>query len=101
MIEPEVIIVPVMFGLPTIAFIVRMVLRHKERMAEMAARDLPSTSALEERLARLEHTMDAIAVEMERVGEGQRFLTKVFAQQRELPAGAPASTSPPRAITPH
>jgi len=101
MIEPEIIIVPVIFGLPMIAYMVRSFLKHKERMAEMAARDLPSTSALEERLARLEQTMDAVAIEMERVGEGQRFLTKVFSQQRELPGGAPPSSSPPRVITPH
>lgn len=101
MVDPEVIIVPVIFGLPTIAFMVRSVLKHRERMAEMAARDLPSASALEERLARLEHTMDAIAIEMERVGEGQRFLTKVFAQQRELPSAGTTSPNPPRVITPH
>jgi len=101
MVEPEVIIIPIIFGLPTIAFMVRSVLKHRERMAEMAARGLPSTSGLEERLARLEHTMDAIAIEMERVGEGQRFLTKVFAQQRELPGGASVASSPPRVITPH
>lgn len=32
-----------------------------------------------ERLARLEHAVDAIAIEMERVSEGQRFVTKLLA----------------------
>lgn len=41
---------------------------------------------LEERIARLENAIDVIAVEMERVGEGQRFLTKVLVE-RETPRG--------------
>jgi hypothetical protein len=36
---------------------------------------------LEERIARLENAIDVIAVEMERVGEGQRFLTKVLVER--------------------
>src|SRR5690606_23998540 len=31
-----------------------------------------------ERLARLEHAVDAIAIEMERVSEGQRFVTRLL-----------------------
>jgi hypothetical protein len=41
---------------------------------------------LEERIARLENAIDVIAVEVERVGEGQRFLTKVLVE-REAPRG--------------
>jgi hypothetical protein len=37
------------------------------------------------RLERLEHAVDAIAIEIERVAEGQRFVTKVLA---ERPAAA-------------
>jgi hypothetical protein len=33
------------------------------------------------RLARLEQAVDAIALEMERVGEGQRYLTQIMAQR--------------------
>jgi hypothetical protein len=39
------------------------------------------------RLDRLEQAVDAIAIEIERISEGQRFVTKVFA---ERPAAAPA-----------
>ena len=44
-----------------------------------------------ERLARLEQTTESIAIEIERIGEGQRFMTKVFAEEggaRALGAGA-------------
>ena len=46
---------------------------------------------LSERLARLEQGMDAIAVEVERIGEGQRYMTRMFAEdgsQRALGEGA-------------
>lgn len=36
-----------------------------------------------ERLQRLESSVDAIAIEMERVSEGQRFVTKLLAESRE------------------
>jgi hypothetical protein len=43
----------------------------------------------EEQLQRLEHSVDAIALELERVSEGQRFLTRVLTDDRR-PASAPA-----------
>ena len=42
-----------------------------------------------QRLERLEQAVDTIAVEMERVSEGQRFMTKIMTQN----AGAPASAN--------
>ena len=36
---------------------------------------------LHERMTRLEQGVDAIAVEIERIGEGQRFLTRFFAER--------------------
>ena len=44
-----------------------------------------------ERLSRMEHAIEATAVEVERIGEGQRFLTRLFTegeQSRLLGAGA-------------
>lgn len=46
-----------------------------------------------ERLGRLEQGMEATAIEIERIGEGQRFLTKLFtegAQTRAIPSPAGA-----------
>lgn len=54
-------------------------------------------SALErdnaDRLARLESAVDAIAIEMERVSEGQRFVTKLLAETRDREA---VRLEPPR-----
>ncbi len=35
-----------------------------------------------ERLERMEQAMDAIAIEVERISEGQRFVTRVLGEQR-------------------
>jgi hypothetical protein len=45
---------------------------------------------LMERLTRIEQAVDAIAIEVERVGEGQRYVTGLFSEQspRALGAGA-------------
>jgi len=50
------------------------------------------------RLDRLEQAVDAIAIEIERISEGQRFVTKVFAE-RPAAGAAPAApaTQPPAA----
>lgn len=51
----------------------------------------PPRSAIDresaERLQRLENSVDAIAIEMERVSEGQRFVTKLLSEQRQLAGG--------------
>lgn len=85
MVEPEVIIVPIVFGLPTAAVMMRMWLKHKEKMASLRAPQDQST--IDARLQRVEQAMDAVAVEVERIGESQRFLTKVLTE-KSLSSGA-------------
>jgi hypothetical protein len=48
---------------------------------------------LTERLARVEQTVEASAIEIERIGEGQRFMTRLFTEgagAHALPTGQPA-----------
>ena len=40
-----------------------------------------SAERTDERLARIEHAVDAIAVEVERISEGQRFTTKLLSEK--------------------
>jgi hypothetical protein len=47
-------------------------------------------SETRERLERIEQAVDAIAVEVERISEGQRFTTKVIADLRALPQPDPS-----------
>lgn len=49
-----------------------------------------SDSETRERLERIEQAVDAIAVEVERISEGQRFTTKVIADLRALPQPDPS-----------
>ena len=84
MLDPEIIIVPVVFAIPAVVIILRMAFRHKEKMAELNASS-GRTFELEARLERIEQAVDTIAVEMERIGEGQRFVTKLLAERPTTP----------------
>ncbi|HVF38881.1 MAG TPA: hypothetical protein VM939_03200 [Gemmatimonadaceae bacterium] len=77
-----------------------MWLRHKEKMAGLSA-PAEQNIVLEQRLMRIEQAVDAIAVEMERVGEGQRFVTKLLADRSPAQLSRPASIEQGRIDTPH
>ena len=44
--------------------------------------------AVDARLERIEHAMDAIAIEVERISEAQRFTTKLLAERTSEPEQA-------------
>jgi hypothetical protein len=57
-----------------------------KRGAAPVANEVPAE--LTDRLSRMEQAIDAVAVELERVGEGQRYVTRVFTEsQRALGVG--------------
>ena len=61
------------------------------RKGASATTPVPLGPELDDRLTRLEQAVDAIAVEVERVGEGQRFMSRQFTEHvmpRALSAGA-------------
>lgn len=47
---------------------------------------------LAERLEHMEHAIDAIAIEVERISEGQRFTTKLLSERNRDGAALPASS---------
>lgn len=58
----------------------------------------PSTGAVDARLGRLEQAVDAIAVEIERIAEGQRFTTRLLADRAQRDAvREPQRIDPPPA----
>lgn len=67
-----------------IKIIANAVLRHKELELKAAG---SNTSVSDERMARLEVAVESIALEVERISEGQRFTTKLLndAAQRTAP----------------
>ena len=61
--------------------------RRMDRKGAVAAQDPDARMRLE----RIEHAVDAIALEVERISEGQRFTSKVLADLRALPEPDPAA----------
>ena len=61
--------------------------RRMEKEGADGNRISPDVSA---RLERMEHAIDSIAIEVERISEGQRFTTKLLAER----TGASPSTAP-------
>ncbi len=57
--------------------IVRAWVRRQERTPVLP----PPDPARDERLARIEHAVESIAIEVERISEGQRFVTRLLAER--------------------
>jgi hypothetical protein len=67
------------------------------KRASRPAPSIPSETA--HRLERMEQAVDAIAIEMERVSEGQRFMTRLLSESRGEPALVPVrSATPPDVV---
>ncbi|HKG96070.1 MAG TPA: hypothetical protein VKA84_29425 [Gemmatimonadaceae bacterium] len=69
----------------------RALARRIERSAP-APRELPDAVAA--RLERMEQAIDSIAVEVERISEGQRFTTKLLAERGAEDAGSRNGLAP-------
>ncbi len=91
-----VAIVGIVFGTLMIMVVVTPIIRAIIRAVERRHQPAPATALpadLGARLDRIEQTVDSIAVEIERVSEAQRFLTRLQTEPRAIP-GAPQP--PPR-----
>lgn len=83
--DPDLIVV--MSFVLAISVLLPMSVARARRMWRGTPQPRPSGSDdIAPRLDRLEHAIDAIAIEVERVSEGQRFVTKILA---ERPAAVP------------
>ena len=78
-----------------ITTIVTTVIKSRERMRMMDREALmPSSSDTAQRLDRIEQAIEAMAVEVERISEGQRFVTKLLSERAKEPAGLAAGEKP-------
>jgi hypothetical protein len=73
----EVVIVPFVFGIPGVVIMTKMWFSHREKMAGLSGAK-QGTAITDPRFERLEQAVESIAIEMERVSEGQRFVTKLL-----------------------
>ena len=66
-------------------------LNHRENMKGLSMTK-QSLESSDQRLARVEQAVEAVAVEIERISEGQRYVTKLLSERGQPPAeGVPAS----------
>jgi hypothetical protein len=88
----EVYIIGTVF---TFACLIPIVIAYSRRLWKRGSVvPTPFPKEVTERLARLEQSADATALEVERIGEGQRFLTRLFTEgemARAIPAATGAS----------
>lgn len=80
----DVLVVAIIFGTMGCIFfpLVRAWSRRIESRGHPKA-DLPP--GVSERLERIERAVESIAIEVERISEGQRFVTRVLADRGEIP----------------
>ena len=68
------------------------------RLAQSRHDALPASAELTNRLSHLEQSVEAVAIEVERIGEGQRYVTRMMTEQEPErrdagPGGPPRSSS--------
>jgi hypothetical protein len=79
------------FFLPLSVALARRIWRRSPKLVTTIPQDLT------DRVARVEQTVEATAIEIERIGEGQRFITRIFTENQSphaIPAAAASPTLP-------
>ena len=95
---PEILVPLAFFAM--IAIIGRPIVQALASRMEQKSAGPRVPSDVTARLERMEQALDSIAVEVERISEGQRFTTKLMSEMRpasaQLSAGAPPESVPVR-----
>ena len=87
----EDIIVPGLFFFTVIVLTLGIpLMRAYVRRQDRAGLRPPADPERDQRLERIEHAVDAMAIEIERISEGQRFVTRLLAERHDQPAALPA-----------
>jgi uncharacterized protein YicC (UPF0701 family) len=66
----------------SVSAIARATVAHKREERRPEGESVPPLT--EARLARIEQAVDAIALEVERISEGQRFITKLLSEHNQM-----------------
>ena len=98
MMGPEIIVPVAFFASIVVVVIGRPMVKAIAAKAEADAKNPQLPSEIMNRFERMEQSLDAIAVEVERISEGQRFTTKLLSEVRDsataqIPARSSASPS--------
>ncbi|HJU72663.1 MAG TPA: hypothetical protein VJ717_02880 [Gemmatimonadaceae bacterium] len=87
--ENVIILVVVLASLAAATIIFGPLFRALGRRIERRGEGTPDTGQLHPRLDRIEQAIEAMAVEVERISEGQRYVAKQMHELRALPAPNP------------
>ena len=98
--DPGKVIVAMSF-FATVTYIVRLMVLRAPWPSLGERRSTPGVVVDEDRMARLEQAVEAIALEVERISEGQRFTTKLLADRAAAERLPVAPNPEPRRVTPH
>lgn len=81
MIDPIVIPIVAIVACASTAIFYPLTRAYARRMDRGEMRPAPLPTDLQFRLERMEQALDSIAIEVERISEGQRFTTKLLAER--------------------
>ena len=71
--------------------LIRMISKRFERGAQLPP---PPSPEITTRLERIEQAIDAVAIEVERIAEAQRFAAKLMAEQQQVLKSLPRADAP-------
>lgn len=93
---PEVIVPVAFFASVVLVIIGRPMVKAIAAKAEAESKNPKLPTEIMQRFERMEQSLDAIAVEVERISEGQRFTTKLLSDVKDSAASQiPARSSAP------
>lgn len=94
MLGPEIVVPVAFFASIVVVVIGRPWIKAIAAKAEAEAKNPQLPAEIMNRFERMEQSLDAIAVEVERISEGQRFTTKLLSDVRDSAASQiPARSS--------
>jgi hypothetical protein len=99
---PEIVVPLGAFATAIVLAIGVPLARAYSRRMDADARNPRIPSEVADRLERMEQTLEAVAIEVERITEGQRFTTKLLSEGRSAADGRPipsSAASPPDRAT--
>ncbi len=92
--DPDTIMAAIVLGITSSTIVLFPIARALARRVDRGSSGQKMSGEVVQRLERMEHAIDSIALEIERISEGQRFTTKLLAdRQGQQELAPPASTS--------
>jgi hypothetical protein len=91
--HPDGVWIPIVLftSIPIMAIGVPIALAYAKRLGQAPPREASIPSEVNARLERMEQALDSIAVEVERISEGQRFTTKLLSERNASPGSSVSS----------